>query len=116
MVDRLEELEQKHGRGRVLDFTIGGVDIFFTIPSQGDHERFMAKTNENDPTVIPVAIREYVLSSNAEPDRRDEIANLFEQNPAAPNVIAGELKKAAEGGCRRREKKYSNATSTPKST
>jgi hypothetical protein len=107
--DKLLELEQIHGKGRVIDYTLDGVDLYFTVPTQGDHERFVEKMNDEDANK-PAALREYVLSSLAHPER-EIVENLFGKWPGAPNTIGNDLRVVALGGIKRREKKSSSGSS-----
>jgi hypothetical protein len=111
-MDRLEELEAKHGKGRVLDFTVDGVDIFFIIPTQGDHEAFVEKSNSKEANKT-IALRNYVLSCVAEENRRDEMIALFERWPGVPDFVGSALIESARGGISRREKKSARTTSGP---
>lgn len=115
-MDKLQELEQKHGQGRVLEFEAeDGAVLYFVIPSQGDHERFVEKSQKDGETKT-VALREYVLSSVADEKDRESYSALFGRWPAMPDVIATELIRHAKGGIKLREKKSPSTSKTPSAT
>jgi|WetSurMetagenome_2_1015567.scaffolds.fasta_scaffold18131_6 hypothetical protein len=115
-MDKLQELEGKWGKGRVLDFTIDGIDLFFHAPTQGDHERYVEKLQGDASKTI--ALREYVFSCMAE-EGEEAVAryrSTFERFPAAPDFIGTELVRAAKGGIQRREKKSVSSSPAPSGT